>query len=129
MLAFLLLLGYMKNIYDFIFTVIVLIKRKLDRTTKLLRPDALTLPRRKMIILLVFYKPFSKRILLDCRPVCTCISQQVITAREIKFSIRYFSGKCDQIRSFLQIWSHLLKKLLIENFLFCAVDDVVTDMS
>ena len=25
------------------------------------------------------------------------------------------------IRSFLQIWSHLLKKSLLENFIFCAV--------
>ena len=32
-----------------------------------------------------------------------------------------FFGKCDQIRSYLQIWSHLLKKSLMENFIFCAV--------
>ena len=30
-------------------------------------------------------------------------------------------SKCDQIRSFLRIWSHLLKKSLTENFIFCAV--------
>ena len=30
-----------------------------------------------------------------------------------------FFSKCDQIRS-LRIWSHLLKKLLIENFIFSA---------
>ena len=30
----------------------------------------------------------------------------------IKFSIRISSGKCDQIRSFLWIWSYLLKKSL-----------------
>ena len=29
--------------------------------------------------------------------------------------------KCDQIRRNLQIWSHLLKKSLMENFFFCAV--------
>ena len=39
----------------------------------------------------------------------------------MKFSIKNFFGKCDQIRSFLRIWSHLLKKSLIENFIFCAV--------
>ena len=39
----------------------------------------------------------------------------------MKFSIKNFFSKCDQIRSFLWIWSHLLKKLLIENFIFCAV--------
>ena len=39
----------------------------------------------------------------------------------MKFSIKNFFSKCDQIRSSLQIWSHLLKKFLIANFIFCAV--------
>ena len=39
----------------------------------------------------------------------------------MKFSIWDFSSKCVQICSFLQIWSHLLKKSLMENFIFCAV--------
>ena len=30
-------------------------------------------------------------------------------------------SKCDQIRNFLQIWSHLQKKSLIETSFFCAV--------
>ena len=38
-----------------------------------------------------------------------------------KFSIKNFFSKCDQIRSFLWIWSYLLKKSLMENFIFCAV--------
>ena len=29
---------------------------------------------------------------------------------ETKFSIQDLFSKCDQIRSFLQIWSHLLRK-------------------
>ena len=29
--------------------------------------------------------------------------------------------KCDQIRRNLRIWSHLLKKSLMKNFIFCAV--------
>ena len=37
------------------------------------------------------------------------------------FSIKDFFSKCDQSRSFLRIWSHLLKKSLIENFIFCTV--------
>ena len=37
------------------------------------------------------------------------------------FSIKNFLSKCDQIRSFLPVWSHLLKKSLMENFIFCAV--------
>ena len=39
----------------------------------------------------------------------------------MKFSIKDFSSKCDQIRRFLWIWSHLLEKSLMENFIFCAV--------
>ena len=31
------------------------------------------------------------------------------------------SGKCDQIRRKLRIWSHLLRESLMENFIFCAV--------
>ena len=44
-----------------------------------------------------------------------------VTAQKMKFSIKDFFSKCYQIRSFLRIWSHLLKKSLIENFIFCAV--------
>ena len=32
-----------------------------------------------------------------------------------------FFSKCDQIHSFLRIWSHLMKKSFMENFIFCAV--------
>ena len=39
----------------------------------------------------------------------------------MKFSIKDFFSKCDQIRSKMRIWSHLLKKSLMENFIFCAV--------
>ena len=43
------------------------------------------------------------------------------TAQKMKFSIKDFFSKCDKIRSFLRIWSHLLKKSLSGNFIFCAV--------
>ena len=39
----------------------------------------------------------------------------------MKFSIKDFFSKCDQIRSFLRNWSHSLKKSLMENFIFCEV--------
>ena len=45
-----------------------------------------------------------------------------ITAQKMKFSSKDFFSKCDQIRSFLQIWSHLLKNSLMENFIFRAVN-------
>ena len=43
------------------------------------------------------------------------------TAQKMKFSIKVFFSKCDQIRSFLRIWTHTLKNSLRENFFFCAV--------
>ena len=42
------------------------------------------------------------------------------TAQKMKFPIEDFFSKCDQIRRKLRIWSHLLKKSLMENFIFCA---------
>ena len=44
-----------------------------------------------------------------------------VTAQKMKFSIKELFSKCDQTRSFLGIWSHLLKKSLMENFIFCAM--------
>ena len=43
------------------------------------------------------------------------------TAQKMKFSIKDFFSKYDQIRRKLRIWSHLLKKSLMENLIFCAV--------
>ena len=45
----------------------------------------------------------------------------VYTAQKMKFSIKDFFSKCDQIREKLQTWSHLLKKSLMENLFFCVV--------
>ena len=39
----------------------------------------------------------------------------------MKFSIKDFFSKCDQIHRKLRILSHLLKKSLMQNFNFCAV--------
>ena len=43
------------------------------------------------------------------------------TAQKMRFSIKDFFSRCDQIRMKLRIRSHLLKKFLMENFVFCAV--------
>ena len=40
----------------------------------------------------------------------------------MKFPIKDFFSKCDQIRRFLWIWSPLLKKSLMENFTFCVME-------
>ena len=45
----------------------------------------------------------------------------VVTAQKMKFSMKDFFSKCDQIRKKLRIWSNLLKKSLMENFNFCDV--------
>ena len=45
----------------------------------------------------------------------------LFSAQKMKFSIKDLFSKCDQIRNFLWIWSHLMKKSLIENFIFSAV--------
>ena len=46
---------------------------------------------------------------------------KIYTHKKMKFSIKDFFSKCDQIRRKLRIYSHLLKKFLMENFIFCAV--------
>ena len=43
------------------------------------------------------------------------------TVQKMNFTIKDFFSKCNQIRRKLRIWLHLLKKSLMENFIFCAV--------
>ena len=45
----------------------------------------------------------------------------LFTAQKMKFPITDFFSKQDQIRKKLRIWSYLLKKSVVENFIFCAV--------
>ena len=42
----------------------------------------------------------------------------LLTAQKMKSSIKDFCSKCNQIHRKLRIWSHLLKKSLMENFPF-----------
>ena len=66
----------------------------------------------KLVITLIKYIPqvgVTKEfffILLDC------------TAQKLKFSIKDLFSKYDQIWSFLGVWTHLLKKSLMESFIF-----------
>ena len=46
----------------------------------------------------------------------------------MKFPIKDFFSKCDQIRSFLRVWLHLLKKPLMKNFIFSAALQAVPQM-
>ena len=54
-----------------------------------------------------------------------CLDNQNIlqknTAQKLKFSVKDFFSNCDDIRRKLLIWTHLLKKSLMENFSFCAI--------
>ena len=50
--------------------------------------------------------------------------EKPLTAQKMKFSIKDFFSKCDQIRRFPRIWSHLLQKSLTENLIFCAVTHI-----
>ena len=43
------------------------------------------------------------------------------TAQKIKFFIKDLFSKCDQIHRKLRIWSDLLEKSLMENFIFCVM--------
>ena len=52
--------------------------------------------------------------------ICDMVLNTNFTAQKMNFSIKDFFSKCDQIRKKLRIWSHLLKKSLMENFIFCA---------
>ena len=47
-------------------------------------------------------------------------SNQKFHCTKMKFSIKHFFSRCDQIRTFLRIWSHLLTKSVTENFIFYA---------
>ena len=60
---------------------------------------------------------FSFKFTFSDLPKFYCVS----TAQKMKFSITDFFSKCNQIRRKLQIWSHLLKKPVMENFIFCVV--------
>ena len=44
------------------------------------------------------------------------------SVQKMKFPIKDFFSKCEQIRRKLRIWSHLLKKSWMKNFIFCVVN-------
>ena len=48
-------------------------------------------------------------------------------AEKMEFSITDFVSKCEQIRRNLLIWSHLLWKSVMENFIFCAVTHIFAE--
>ena len=70
----------------------------------------------------IFVMLFSILYSFQCSSCCIEIKGTLVrdTVQKLKFSIKDIFSKCYQIGSFLGIWSHLLKKSLMETF-FCAV--------
>ena len=84
-----------------------------------------------MTVLQGFYNPSTSFYFLSVKTVHLLLKPRGIsigiittpTAQKMKFSITDFFSKWDKIRRNLRIWSHLLKKSVVENFIFCAVTD------
>ena len=64
-------------------------------------------------------KPFRGVLRKGCSENMQLIYRR--NCKKMKFPIKDFFSKYDQIRSTLRIWSHLQKKSLMENFIFHAV--------
>ena len=60
--------------------------------------------------------------ILFCPNISAGFEEATTTAQKMTFSMKDFFSDCDQSHRKLWIWSHLLKKPLMENFIFCAVD-------
>ena len=86
-----------------------------------------------MFIRFLVNENFNKMILSFFRIISFGTSFQRIcvcnNSLKMKFSIKSFFDKCNQIRSFLRIWSHLPKKYLMENFMFRAVEGLARDVA
>ena len=79
-------------------------------------------PREHFLLLLFKTFRLPAKLLLGPSLECQrdfCRFWKSYTAQKTKFSIKDFFTKCDQIRRKLWIWSHLLKKSLMENFILC----------
>ena len=53
--------------------------------------------------------------------IMSLIQLKTVLAQNMKFSIKGFFSKCDQICNFLWIWPSLLRKSLMNNFILCEV--------
>ena len=53
--------------------------------------------------------------------IVECLVGTCLLHKKWSFPLRIFFSKCDQIRRKVRIFSHLLKKSLMENLIFCAV--------
>ena len=101
------------------------IRSKLTRKTPEWRwwgPSGIFIVKIELISHIVLVFPMKKQMpARKCYSSLVRASQTLDTAQKMKFCIKDFFSKCDPIRSFLRIRSHLLKKSLIQNLIFCAV--------
>ena len=67
-----------------------------------------------------FFSKYTRKVLANVGPRGESIATPSICfiAQKMEFFIQDFFSKYDQIGSFLLIWSHLLNKFLMENFIF-----------
>ena len=89
------------------------------------------LRRRKIVSLETFsnyVRSDHEKIPMTCSDICLYPVTEQWSQRQInlEFFFKDFFGKCDPIGSFLRIQSHLLKKSLMENFIFHAVEVTLT---
>ena len=74
---------------------------------------------KKLTAALIFDTKFAYFIALSLH--IKTLYYEIISAQKMKFSIKAFFSKCDQICRKLRIWSHSLEKSSMENFIFCVV--------
>ena len=60
-------------------------------------------------------KKIGPEVSLVIGPGMKGLMRSYCTVQEVKFFIKDFFSKCDEMRSFLRIWSHILKKTLMKN--------------
>ena len=63
---------------------------------------------------------FSALLTLSKVELISNVPLRISAVNVIKSAISY--SKCNQMRRLLRIWSHLLKKYLVENFIFVQCD-------
>ena len=56
-------------------------------------------------------------VFLPVNSISNTFQKYMLHCTKMMFCIKYFFSKYDQIRSLLLIWSHLLKKSSVENFI------------
>ena len=58
---------------------------------------------------------------IDPKPLFFAVQKNLVHCTKMNFSIKGLFSKYDEIRRKLRIWSNLVRKSLMENFIFCEV--------